>query len=259
MIIQLDNREKSLIPLIETIFTNNESIYVQVVTLDIGDIIIKTDEGIDLLVIERKSLNDLASSIKDGRYVEQSLRLDSLELPNHNIIYLLEGNLITFKNKYKINKETLLSSIVSLQYFKGFSVIRTMSVMETAEYISRCAIQLEKKIIHEHKQAYYIESNNTNIDTNNNLSLPAYTSVIKKQKKANITPENIDIIFLSQIPMISDISARAILDKYKTILDLVACVKENTDCLDTITYETKGKTRKISKKVIENIKLYLCK
>ena len=37
------------------------------------------------LVIERKSINDLLSSIKDGRYAEQSYRLNGLPNHNHNI------------------------------------------------------------------------------------------------------------------------------------------------------------------------------
>ena len=46
-----------------------------------------------IILIERKSLNDLESSIKDGRYSEQSIRLNSSEIHNHNIYYLIEGNI----------------------------------------------------------------------------------------------------------------------------------------------------------------------
>ena len=46
--------------------------------LDLGDIIISTNEDEELMIIERKSLNDLASSIKDGRYAEQSYRLNGV-------------------------------------------------------------------------------------------------------------------------------------------------------------------------------------
>ena len=49
-----------------------------------------------LLIIERKSLNDLASSIKDGRYAEQSFRLSNIEHHNHNIVYLIEGDRGTY-------------------------------------------------------------------------------------------------------------------------------------------------------------------
>jgi ERCC4 domain. len=33
---------------------------------------------INLLIIERKTINDLLASIKDGRYTEQSLRLSQI-------------------------------------------------------------------------------------------------------------------------------------------------------------------------------------
>ena len=41
------------------------------------------------LIFERKSLADLISSIKDGRYIEQSFRLSECSLDNHNIYYII--------------------------------------------------------------------------------------------------------------------------------------------------------------------------
>ena len=109
----------------------------------LGDIIICDDDETELLLIERKSLADLAASIKDGRYSEQSYRLNSYSLHNHNIIYLIEGNLSMFGSNYhsnynrnqRINKKSLQSSILTLLYYKGFSVLRTMSIEETSEMI----------------------------------------------------------------------------------------------------------------------------
>jgi len=58
--------------------------------LTIGDYIFYDEINTkELLIIERKSLADLESSIKDGRYKEQSFRLNETSLHNHNIIYLL--------------------------------------------------------------------------------------------------------------------------------------------------------------------------
>ena len=42
-------------------------------TLPLGDVIL-CENNTEKLIIERKSLGDLASSIKDGRYEEQSYR-----------------------------------------------------------------------------------------------------------------------------------------------------------------------------------------
>ena len=68
---------------------NNIVIYNEV--LQLGDVMIKTDEDEIILIIERKTISDLLSSIKDGRYAEQSLRLSNENCSNHQIIYLIEG------------------------------------------------------------------------------------------------------------------------------------------------------------------------
>ena len=128
--IHVDVREKDLIDL----FKSYTEITIIEKALLIGDIIIYDDEK-ELIIFERKTIKDLAASIKDGRYQEQSLRLDSTELHNHNIFYIIEGSLTTLPSKYKINKQTILSSMISLCYYKGFSLLRTNSVLETCELI----------------------------------------------------------------------------------------------------------------------------
>ena len=94
MLIKIDVREAELIEscafLLNTMqcFSN-----LKIVTeaLPIGDIIIcsdlKNDGTIEeKIIIERKSLRDLSASIKDGRYEEQSYRLNGI--PHHNgIVY----------------------------------------------------------------------------------------------------------------------------------------------------------------------------
>ena len=142
--IKIDYREKKLIPIIQSLNADyNFNIPIDVVNLPIGDIIICDDDETELLLIERKSLADLAASIKDGRYSEQSYRLHSYSLHNHNIIYLIEGNLSLFGSNYhsnynrnqRINRKSLQSSMLTLLYYKGFSVLRTMSIQETSEMI----------------------------------------------------------------------------------------------------------------------------
>jgi ERCC4-type nuclease len=99
MLLKLDIREKRLIQLINTANTGY-NFTIKTENLALGDIIICDDDETELLLIERKSLADLAASIKDGRYSEQSYRLNSYSLHNHNIIYLIEGNLSMFGSNY---------------------------------------------------------------------------------------------------------------------------------------------------------------
>ena len=66
--------------------------------------------------------------------------------PNHNIIYLIEGNIQYFKKSYgHVDKNALWSAMTSLSYFKGFSVFRTLSLVESVEFIIRFALKLEKE------------------------------------------------------------------------------------------------------------------
>ena len=67
--------------------------------------------------------------------MEQSYRLNECAIANHNIIYLIEGSIINYKNKNFVN--SLYSSLLTLNYFKGFSVLNSINSVETAEIIYR--------------------------------------------------------------------------------------------------------------------------
>ena len=240
----IDTREpKEIINYLNSI--NNNKYNIEITNLEIGDYIIY-DENLEknVIIIERKSLNDLESSIKDGRYKEQGFRLDANELVNHNIYYLIEGNIINYKNnKFK---ETLYSSLLSISYFKGFSVINSINNIESAEIINGFVCKLLRE---NNKEPYYKNSDNLS------QTKEDYTNVIKTEKKANITSDNIHIIMLMQIPNVSHVSATTIINKYKTIKDLVLSLENDGDCLNSLKLETSN--RKISKNIIKNIKEYL--
>ena len=105
MIIKVDNREQELLKQINqlVLFTPSfKQLKVEVASLPLGDIII-SDDNEDKIIIERKCLNDLLASIKDGRYEEQSYRLNGLEHHNHNIYYMIEGD-VNKMNRFKDNK-----------------------------------------------------------------------------------------------------------------------------------------------------------
>ena len=259
-----------------------KDIQIIVETLPLGDIII-CDDISEKLVIERKSVNDLLSSIKDGRYEEQSYRLNGLHHHNHNIIYLIEGDINRLNNRFKDNKLeklTLYSAILSLNYYKGFSVIRTFSLEETAIFVCNTVNKLKKGEV-EKKKPYYgkIEEkpkevidasfNEVNNVVNNVVNTESedivkestdkdYISVVKKVKKENITPDNIGEIMLCQIPGISSVTSLAIIHKFKTISNLMTCIQNDSNCLNDITTtNSKGQQRKISKTCISNIYKFL--
>jgi ERCC4-type nuclease len=276
MLIKIDTREQELFSkcqqTIESVLKFKD---IKIISqpLPLGDIII--NDGInDCVIIERKTFADLAASIKDGRYEEQSYRLNGLPHHNHNIIYLIEGDINRFNTfKERIDKQTLYSAMFSINYFKGFSVMRSNNLEET----SMIACNMVYKLVgglKSGKIAFYKtvdnslnnQNNNTNDKDNNETkevetkeaTEKDYCSVIKKVKKENITPDNIGEIMLCQIPGISSASALAILSQFKTLPNLIKSIQTDETCLNNIcTTDPNGKFRKISKTAIATIIRFL--
>ena len=278
MIIKIDTREQELFKKCEatiSAFPKFADIKLVSETLPLGDIII--NDGInDCVIIERKTLSDLAASIKDGRYEEQSYRLNGLQHHNHNIVYLVEGDMYRFNTfKERIDKQTLYSAMFSINYFKGFSIMRSNNIEETAIIACNMVYKLVGGL-KAGKNGFY----NNNIATDKTpddiasgdktsddkqpndavkeVSEKDYCSVIKKVKKDNITPDNIGEIMLCQIPGVSSASALAILAQFKTLPNLIQCLKADEQCLHNIcTTDANGKSRKISKTAIATIVKFL--
>jgi ERCC4-type nuclease len=269
MIIKLDTREAELIRCCKyflEISPMYKGLQLVVENLPIGDIILSKD-GIDKVVIERKSLRDLAASIKDGRYEEQSYRLNGLPVHNHNIVYLVEGDVNKFNVfKDRMEKLTLYSAMVSLNFFKGFSVLRSLNIEETALIICNMAYKI-KKSEDDGKTPFYSNTNtNTNLETTTAIAETSkeenesenYCTVVKKVKKDNITADNIGEIMLSQIPGISSTTAIAIMAQFKSLQNLVIKIRENPNCLNDLSYtNSKGQTRKVNRSATANVIKYL--
>ena len=254
MKIIIDNREKKIIQEL----SKRETETFECKPLDVGDIHICDEIDNIILIIERKTISDLLSSIKDGRYSEQSLRLSSNCLHNHNIHYLIEGPIT--KNQ---NAELVYSTMCSLTYFKGFSILRSNSVNDTCDILIAFFKKIKKEI-QKNKHCYYTNdkiisdgdlSFNMSYDNNNT----DYCSIIKTCKKDNITPENILQLMLMQIPKINSKTAYAIASKYITISNLLNIIENNKNELYDIKLlnEKTQKTRKINKSAIDNICKFL--
>lgn len=273
MKILIDDREHELIKLAQYYLDTNISykdVQIVIEHLPLGDIIIQ-ENNTTRLIIERKSLADLASSIKDGRYNEQSYRLTHLEHHNHNIIYLIEGDLNKFNTfRDKMDKNTLYSAMFSLNYLKGFSLLRSMDIAETAHIICNMAYKLGRTDLNQREGFFGSRINDTNNINNindtphtpevigNASSNKSYCDVIKKTKKEHITTENIGEIMLCQIPGVSVGTAIAIMTQYSTISNLIKVVTNDISVLNTISItNSKGHSRKITKPAIANIISYL--
>jgi ERCC4-type nuclease len=299
--IRLDTREKELQTKITEMISTNptfKDIQMTVECLPLGDIIIMhpTLKDVEALMIERKCVNDLLSSIKDGRYEEQSYRLNGNAVHNHNIMYLIEGDVR--KGSLKSMSQMLYSAMFSLNYYKGFSVMRTFNLEETALFLCNSVVKLmngEKK----GRKAFYNGSNNAlnnalkdglkdisnnslnneNIfnnglqelvntsltDLSNNLLKDKdkdkdkdkeYIGLVKSVKKENITQQNIDEIMLCQIPGISNVTAIALIKHFGTLIQLIHAFQENPECWREVSYVTE---KNQCRKIPKTIGTNICK
>jgi ERCC4-type nuclease len=268
MLIKIDYREMKLIQYLTGLIKEDANIKMVTENLPIGDIILCDDLGQEKAIIERKSLADLAASIRDGRYKEQSFRLNQCDLHNHQIYYLVEGDLRYYKPfKGSPDKKALLSAMTSMSFFKGFSLYRTMNLEETAEWLLQFAVKLEK----ENGRPFYLESEGASVAgasvagaivAEPNYAPASYAEVVphKRIKKDNITAENIGEIMLAQIPSVSTTSAAAIMQKFSTFSNLMTMLQSDPQCLNTITTTNKnGEKRKLTKPCIQAIFDYLIK
>ena len=223
MEIIIDNRENSLIKLLEE---NKETFTKK--NLEIGDIQFMENNKL-IYIIERKTINDLGASIKDGRYKEQKMRL----LSNHsnNIYYIIEGNIDECNT---LNRKALLGSIVNMSFRDNIKVINSNNIKDTYDII----IQIRRK---------YNEGKFKEIES----STENYVSSIKMNKKENMSKEICNIVQLATIPGVSQKISKIIIEKYGSLNNLIEEYKKTDNLL--LADINLGK-RKIGK--VLSIKIY---
>jgi len=255
MIIKIDTREKRLHALIKNAFDNGP--HADAATdapthtlvsemLPLGDIILCDNDGKERCIIERKSFSDLAASLIDGRYKEQSMRLQSCEISKHNVVYLIEGTLDAYRPRSARSPtpEALWGAMVSLSLIKGFSLFRSMNMVESADYVYHVARKL----------------NTTQCDGAHTTGAPCeYASVVKRVKKDNITDENVQSIMLANIPGISAKVGQALINEYGSIKKLIEEVETNPARIAGLVIPVaNGRVRRIPASVGDSLKRYLC-
>lgn len=213
----------------------NTSIYYKITNLDIGDFLIcnydlDKSQTIDLkfiyenlvLLIERKTYDDLSSSIIDGRFREQKTRIEDSLNDNSKVMYIIEGH-IKEKEKHGVKMNILEGAIINLIFKHKFKVLNTMNIDNTFQNIVT--------ILKKYKKREFDIKNDTN-DKNDNqkeeiISVPDIN--FANLKKADRISNNIFNLQLCVIPGVSINIAKKITTHYKTMIDLINTYNENED------------------------------
>lgn len=243
----LDVREKYLIEELE------KSVSIKKEQLELGDIVFKKNDEI-ILIIERKTINDLKASICDGRHREQKLRLLGSGTSKERLMYIIEGDF----NKSMDSKisgmpiSTLIGSLINTQLRDNIKVYKTSSLFETSEFIKKLWDKLNKD-----GDEYFN-------DNEQKITASKYSSSLKTSKKANMTSEVWFITQLCLIPQITEKIANEIVKKYQNIHLLMQEFERTPEhlkekLLADITYplNTDNKTRRIGEKNSKRIYMFL--
>jgi crossover junction endonuclease MUS81 len=226
--------------------------------LALGDITIEVDT-VPIVVIERKTIADLAASIKDGRYKNQKASL--LEaFDTRRIYYIIEGHFDYFELDaiiHGISKKAIVSMVVNTMVRDNIKVMVTKNVHETASLIKGLFNRVKNN---PEKFVHLVKSS----DTDETVDMDD-TRVVSKGKAGNGTMTKAECFEyqLCQIPDISRKTAQAIMKTYPTLRKLF----EDVGALDEVEklkvlkniciQDSKGKDRRISERVIRNLIEYI--
>ncbi len=108
--------------------------------LFIGDIVFTRGDD-TVLICERKTYADLASSIADGRY---ALQREAMKETGAKVTYIIEG---VNKPRTSLDGKRVLGALENLAVVHGISIIPTVSVVETALAIQHLKTKLEAQAV----------------------------------------------------------------------------------------------------------------
>lgn len=186
MKIILDMRETALLSLVPPLLADLSGVVVERAALPIGDIAFYTDvSGAATIILERKTIDDLASSHRDGRYKEQRARLLGQRGTGTAIGYLLEGT-----SAARFMEADLRNAILRLQFRYTIPVFQTSSAADTASYIKSVAVALTRD------PACY----RGGLATTAAAAASAYSEAIHVRKADNSTPERVFQSLLRVVP-----------------------------------------------------------
>lgn len=158
-----------------------------------------------LVVLERKTAEDLGASLRDGRYREQRARLQALRGTGVSVGYVIEAppwspTLSRSWCRGAFTEVHLQTAITRIQMRYGMTVLQASSVKETVQWIRRIA----KALVAD--PAVY----SSGMAATAAEAAAVYTEAIHVKKAENSTPERIFLTMLLAIPGLGRTMADAI-------------------------------------------------
>ena len=236
---KIDHREGKL----KELFLASPSIECEFENLVYGDFQLSI-KGADVptFIFERKTLDDLLASIKDGRYTNQKARLFEVFQPSQ-IFYIIEGTL-GFGDAGGTKTKILQSSVINTMLRDKIACFFTKNVKDTFDLLSGIVRRFKED------PAKYTGGALTQVQ-------------IQVETSDRDTPTQVFKKILCQLPGASEKTAVAITEKWPTFAVMnqeLQLLDEAERCLvlNGIKMSVAGPggemtTRKISKKVVDSV------
>lgn len=208
--------------------------------LDVGDVVLLLD-GKEWLVFERKTMSDLLASINDGRYRSQKERLLHAFAPQQ-VFYILEGA-CPFHVCPKTPQDKIVhGAIINTMLRDHVGVFYTRNVEETCHLLQCIFTRLQS-------------------DPSKYKIAPLPQELVPKPTHMTRTmdPTRCWVNQLCQVPDVSLKTAEAIAQRYPTLQAFYEAFRGKSSSQKLIalkelaTTDSKGKSRKLSSRVISNL------
>lgn len=224
-----DFREGSLIEMFKSAHPSCDE-HTEVSNLEIGDVHILMD-GRPCIIIERKTVVDLAQSIKDNRYREQKARQIAYRETNPDVklVYMIEGS-FKFDPKFRcqnMDARILSGAIINSAFRDNIQVISTADVADSAFFIGGLFDRFKKD------PSVYLSQSDTRDKGSYNCTI---SSAVKQKRKDNIDNKACFMMQLSCIPGISGKKASDIMTALNvaSIMELIEQLKKDPKMIMTV-------------------------
>lgn len=235
---KIDHREGKLKEYLSSVDTS--SLQIDFENLAHGDIQILIDDK-PCLLFERKCLDDLVASIKDGRYKNQKAVLVASGYTTRQMYYIIEGS-YKWSDSGK-DMPMIKGSVINTLLRDKIGVFFTRNVQDTGSFL----LETFQRVVKD--PAKYIGTEEE--------QQPSSQIVVMTQND-KVTPSICYRNMLCQVPGISLKSAEAITGCYPTLKQFFQVMSSlSADEQKATLSKIKVNGRKLSSKIIENLIQYI--
>ena len=162
-------------------------------------------------VVERKTLEDLTSSLFGTRFEEQRLRLKNSAAGANQVLYLVEAEKVT--DLPNCSGSTLRYAMMQTQVHLGFAVVRTKGIDDTVRYLKRVHRRLMRR-------SFPSEFSSAEFDgVGTGRSMPTFTSPDGRVRQNDRSNGRVEMVFQNP-PVPFEARRHTVYEEFKAKIEL---------------------------------------